>query len=330
MRDNISYMSGAAVPNVKEMIEAARFYMSTWQQGDLAFQAQLQEVLARHNQLLDKAQQVTGKDARNVVALISGSVLEPLLEELANDADEEVLQLGAELRDDVSQSLSVFTDHLRGSRAALSSLPLLEGKKDESRLAAQKQSLLAAQDLLAIEVEVEQEKLRSIVAVINALEAKELKLDLGNLVPTSEQLAAMSIPGGEAKVAMDTAAKAMEELEKILGNLLEGMRYSELQAQRRDINSKLQGLQADAKTNARAIADIEKNLQALQVLPDLLEHRQCWLEDSQKLVLALEAQVGRLRGCKVNTVQDIESLAGNFEELKAYYNSLLSQLNGAF
>ncbi|MGF6393190.1 alpha-xenorhabdolysin family binary toxin subunit B [Pseudomonas plecoglossicida] len=329
MNDNVSYLSGEKLPDVQAMNMAVSAFLGVFQKQQFAFQPTLHDLIKRHASLLDENQNNVRLGLKALLAQLSDEPLQLVLEGLEKGDDADLLSLAQELRDDVLTPLASVINCLKADSDGFSSLPTIDGSTERSHLEKNGTALQEEIGRLSKLVEDEQKKRATLSDAIKALEAKEVKLDLSGLVPTSEQLSALAVPGAEAKLALDAATKAMKDLEKMMGSLLEGMQYSELQERRREVIKRVADLEREVSDKSRQIKDIERQQTMLDVIPELLAYAAGWVSTVRAIIGSLEGQCARLKGASIADVQDVNKLNALFAEILNYNKSLLDLISKA-
>lgn len=329
MNDNVSYLSGGQMPDVHAMSTAVHAFLDAFQKQKLAFQPTLHDGVERHARLLDENQRKLKLGLQALLAQLSEAPLRFILDELETGDDGDLFSLAQELRDDVLKPLTQVITLLKADRDGFSALPALDASRERSRLEKTEKILREATGHLSQLLEDEQTKRAALSAAIEALEAKEVNLDLSGLVPTSDQLSALAVPGAEAKLALDAAIQAMKDLEKIMGSIIEGIRYSELQDCRREVTRRVADLEREISDKTRQIKEVEHQQKMLDVVPELLGYAAGWLSSVQAIIRSMEALFIKLKGSSASNVQGVKDLDAVFAEILNYGKGLLSLMNTA-
>lgn len=315
MNSNVSYITEVPVVELDAMVVAANAFLGVWQKRQLAFRTLLHDLVKRHVDALDSYKKVLKARALRSVASLEQSPFELMIEALAEDADPEILELAREQADDLKRELASLIVELDKGSKAFASVPELDERNDKARLGSQRASLENRCAQQTAQREADKEKLDKINAAVAALESRELQLDLSNLLPSAEQLSQLAVPGGKAKLALDAAMQAMQDLEKLAGLIQEGMRYAELKQQHRDLARALLEQEKALTSMQREMAEIDTQLEALAQVPVLMQHRSAWLSDAQKLRLVLQGFLTRLQRMPLHNVPDIKAVAQVFNQL---------------
>ena len=327
MNSNVSYIIEVPVVDLDATVLGANAFLEVWQKRKLAFQTLLHDLVKRHVDALALYQKALMANARRSVANLEQSPFELMIEALAEGADPEIIELARSQADDFKRELSNLIAELDKSSKAFASLPELDERNEKARLTGERKSLEDQCARHKAQSEADREKLDKIKAAVSALESKELQLDLSNLLPSAEQLSQLAAPGGQAKLALDTATQAMKDLEKVAGLIQEGMRYAELKEQQRKLADALLAQEQAFNSMQRKIAEIDNNLEALADVPVLMQHRSAVLSDAQKLLLVLNGISTRLQYMPIQSAPDIADVAQVFNQLLFVQQRMLEQVN---
>ncbi|MFJ4353614.1 alpha-xenorhabdolysin family binary toxin subunit B [Pseudomonas sp. NPDC089428] len=327
MNSNVSYITEIPVVDLDATVLGANAFLEVWQKRKLAFQTLLHDLVKRHVDALALYQKALMANARRSVANLEQSPFELMIEALAEGADPEIIELARSQADDFKRELSNLIAELDKSSKAFASLPELDERNEKTRLTGERKSLEDQCARHKAQSEADREKLDKIKAAVAALESKELQLDLSNLLPSAEQLSQLAAPGGQAKLALDTATQAMKDLEKVAGLIQEGMRYAELKEQQRKLADALLAQEQAFMSMQRKIAEIDNNLEALADVPVLMQHRSAVLSDAQKLLLVLNGISTRLQYMPIQSAPDIADVAQVFNQLLFVQQRMLEQVN---
>ncbi|MCE1116489.1 MULTISPECIES: alpha-xenorhabdolysin family binary toxin subunit B [Pseudomonas] len=330
MNDNVTYLQPSDAPQMEPILAANRAFTTAWQQGALKFAPVLQEGLERHMKLFDNCRRQLAGNAQRLVAELAGDPLADILDALGDDDGGELIGLAGETRDAVATLLGRLLAHLASERQALAALPALDGQGDQQRLLKQQQATSGTERQLTEEHGREAAKVESVLKAIATLEANGLQTRFGGVVPSLTDLQKLAAPGGEALVTAEVVTQAVEQLKVLLGDLIEGMRYEQLQRERRALQERLNGLARKLRELARARAELRSNLAALDDLPRLLELRAQWDSAINVLRLSLQARQTQIASHAMATASDVTSVVQAFAALLGFLRSLLEQDRRAF
>ncbi|BBH47780.1 alpha-xenorhabdolysin family binary toxin subunit B [Pseudomonas sp. KU43P] len=327
MTSNVSYLPNGKLPDVQAMNTAASEFLNAFQQQKFAFQPTLHDVIKRYAIFLDDNQSAVRVALKALLTQLSDDSLQLVIEGLQSGDDPDLLDVAHEMRDDVLNALAGVINCLKTGNDGFASLPTLDGRAEGSRLEKSEKGLHGDIAQLSKLLEDEKKKRAALSAAIEALEAKDVQLDLSGLVPTSEQLSALVVPGGEAKFALDAATKAMKDLEKMMGSILEGMRYSELQDCRREAIKREKDLERQVRDKSMELQEVEGQQKMLKVIPELLGYAASWTSCVQAIVRSQGKQSAELKGASVRSLEDIKKLDVVFAEVRTYNKGLLDLMS---
>lgn len=326
MNDKISVLpTRANPPELGNVLGATRGFTEAWQRGELKFQPVIHESLERHMKLFINCAEQMARNAQRVVAEISSEPLRDILDVLEEGDDEEMLAIAGEVAETVRSLLGTQVAHLGKEQQALGTLAALAWARDEQRLLKQQQDQASLHSQVSAEHDREKHNQATIEQAIATLEAHGLQTRFGGVVPSAQDLAKLAVPGGEAAAIADAVNKAVEQLQTLLGDAVEGMRYAQLQQERRAARERVAQL-------ARHVREIDQRqlvssaqLAALQTLPRLHEQRTEWDAGINAVRQALATFVPRIGSAAPSSVAQVQALDDIFKQLLAYQRKLLEQ-----
>ena len=325
MNDNVTYLQPAETPSIAPIVAADRAFSSAWQQGGLKFAPRLQEGLERYMRLIDGCRRRMAGNAQRLAAELTSDPLADIIDAMGAGDDLEFIGVAGETRDAVLRLLGKLSGNLASERHALAALPALDAAVDKQRLLKLQQNNTATRQQLAEEHVREASRAERMAKAIATLEANGLETRFGGVVPSLGDLQKLAAPGGEALVAAETLSKAVEELEVLLGDLIEGMRYAQLQRERRTVRERVTELASQLRQFDQAQLELSQKLAALDELPRLLELCQGWDGAISALCHSLESRQARIANQALANAGDIAALAQEFASLLAFIRTLLEQ-----
>lgn len=330
MNDNVIYMTPAQQPELDRILATAVAFLRAWQEGRLKPMPLLHEALERHARLMKETSENLQADAQSLESKLNINPLDDIIEALAGFEDEELWSMAQGEIQEVLSRLARQVSRLRAARTDLMALPVLDSTKDEARLSKLQTQLGIGQVELDAEIEVEKAKVEAVRAALQALEAIDVEVKFEGLVPTPEQLAALALPGGQAALLAEAATKALKDLEKIVGLLVSGQHYSQLQDERRRLADNLDSLGKQKLAQSKELTDCQQQLKALEGVPPLLTQRSEWDTAVNGLTLSLDTSLSELKGTTAKDVEGLQNIATQFNSLVAYQRSILDQIRNGF
>ncbi|MPS97362.1 MULTISPECIES: alpha-xenorhabdolysin family binary toxin subunit B [unclassified Pseudomonas] len=326
MNDNVHVLPMTAdAPELGKVLAATRSYTEVWQKGQLKFSTPLQENLERHMRLFTHCIDQTVRKAQRLTAELDNEALSDMLASLGSGHDSDVLAIAAEERDTVKSRLADQISHLGRELQALATLPLLVGTADQERLNKQQQNLVRTHAQLVEEHDREQQNKETVEKAIATLEANGLQTRFGGVVPSLDDLGKLAVPGGETVVTVEAVSKAVEQLQTLLGDVVEGMRYTQLQQERRNIGERVRKLAVQVRELVQRQATVTQRLAALEMLPMLQEQRTDWASGMTVVRQALGNFHTHLERAPIGDGEQLRVLNGLFKQLLTYQRQLLEQ-----
>lgn len=327
MTDTITFLRAQPeTPDLSKVIAATHAYTRMWQQGTFKFLPLLQESLERHMKLLLNCNQNMTRNALRVVAELRPQPLRDLLDMLEDEGDDpEILSIAQETLDGMLKKLSEQVSHLVAEQRALASLPIYDVSASRNRLTNAMQAQQSNHGQMTALLESEQQQLAALEQALATLEANGIETRFDGVVPSLEQLKTLAVPGGEAVAAAQAISKAVEELKTLIGDLVEGMRYSQLQSERRIKRSHVRDLRKQVDELARTVKQGQDNLNSLGAVPELEAHRGEWATGLNRVRAALEGFYAQFKHQRLQSGEHVRQIDASLQGLLAYEYELLNQ-----
>ncbi|MDR2305870.1 MAG: alpha-xenorhabdolysin family binary toxin subunit B [Paucimonas sp.] len=332
MNTNVIYLTAAVQqPELDPVLSAAAAFMLEWQRGHLKPLPTLYRSLERHAYQLNDASKEMMAAAQTSEAYLRTTNMGRIIQRAeVRGVTPSVISLVQSTINTVRSNLTIQTAELKSSLKHVSALPALDASRDQARLLQEQasvQTILAARNA---ELEVESAKLEAMQAALAALEAIDVEVKFDGMLPTPEQLAALALPGGQAAVLAEAAAKALKDLEKAIGQLIGNLNYGRLQDERRQQAGTVRTLKQEIAEAGQALRQCQLQLKALEIIPSLLEMRSGWMAAVNVLIVAMEGFGNRLSMAKPQDVEALRDIEAVFTALLAYQRSVIKQISDAF
>lgn len=326
MNDKISVLhTRANPPELGSVLGATRSFTEAWQRGELKFQPVIHESLERHMKLFINCAEVMARNAQRVVAEIANDPLRDILDALEDGDDEDVLAIAGEVANTVKSLLATQVAHLGKEQQALATLAAPAWSRDEQRLLKQQQDQANLHTQVSAEHDREKHSQSAIEQAIATLEAQGLQTRFGGVVPSAQDLAKLAVPGAEAAAMADAVNTAVEQLQTLLGDVVEGMRYAQLQQERRAARERVANLARQVRELDQRQQVVSAQLAALLTMPRLHEQRIEWDAGINVVRQALANFVPRIGTAAPSNVAQVQALDDTFKQLLAYQRQLLEQ-----
>ena len=330
MNDISVLPTSTQTPDYGKVLAATKRYTQTWQRETFKFIPLLHESLARHMQLFIACRQGLARNAQRLIAELRNDPLRDILDALGEGEPDELLSLAQETLQDVRTKLAAQLAHARGEHRALAGLPVYDTTADRSRIQADLGRGEVSQRQLAALLEQHQEQLDSLEAAIRVFEENGLQTRFEGVIPSTEQLAKLAAPGGEALLTAEAIGKAIERLETLFGDLAKGMRFSQLLEERAARARQIGEVRQNLRQLSQRKAEQANWLETLATLPALLELRSDWASGMDRICIALENFHDRLQARTLASDADVRALQNELRALLTYQAALMQQDRDAF
>lgn len=316
-------------PDLENILAAASTFLAVWQKGTFKFLPLLHESLERHSgRKLQFLEQLV-KNAETVAVAIRSERLDRMLEELLaeDDPQEQAFYLEECLTSlkAILSKLDIQVSQLRTAASSIASLPVFDPSKNRAsylqevdRLTSDKQRSDSTQsskvnDLAALD------------EAIAVLEANGIERLFEGSLPTVEQVQALVSQGAAPGMAVAAVEQAIVQVNKLLGAALEGMRYAQLQDQRRALQAMISELLSESHDIGQRINLVQGYLSALEEYPALLDRRNEWLAGMNRKFVKLMGVANELRGFNLSDVPSLQAVVQLLNALMAYQQQIVTQ-----
>jgi len=336
MSDNvIALHTDLKTPDMAKVLAAATAYSAFWERRTFDFLPLLHTSIERHYKGFLKYVEELAKNSEILAVGIKSESIETLLRDLQKamgDPDEAAFLL-EEIQASVGsigKKLDVVLAGVANATKSISSLPVYDPSSDRTNyLEAQQQlasGLRAQTDVLTSK----RNELAELEKAIEVFEANEVEKLFEGKLPTVEQVQAMAAAGATTAGAAIAVEQAVEVLNKLMGGIQQGMRYSQLQDQRRALREQVNERVAQQRVQEQRANQLQSYLKALSEYTPLIETRLEWLAEKNQIRVKLEAVRNQLRSLKLKSIESVQSLNNLLVALVAYVRHVVGEFKKAF
>lgn len=315
-------------PQVQTLQGINSAFMTAWQRQHYAFLPPLHQSLERHARFFIKSVEAFHLHAGHVSATISVNDLNEIIEnaEALDDPQDiaEYLQVGQDAVSSIKATLATQMKALRLVLTDIAALGVYDVSRDLSRYQAELAKLDKDQPARASELHALQAQLASLDESIKVLEAANLEALFKGSVPSSQQIrdtAAVIAAGG---ITVEAVENALKQIGELIGNALEGMRYSRILEQRRDMQKTVNELAASLVAIEQSKGQTQAYCDRLAEYSPLVAQREQWRVAFNQSVQQLGAVERQLNGFQVKTVASLLALQPLIGDLHAYSRKVLA------
>lgn len=315
-------------PQVQALQGINLAFMTVWQRQHYAFLPQLHQWLERHARFFIKSVEAFHRHAGHVSATINVNDLNEIIAnaEALDDPQDiaEYVEVGQDAISSIKATLATQMKALRLVLTDIAALGVYDVSRDLSRYQAELAKLDKDQPARASESHALQVQLASLDESIKVLEAANLEALFKGSVPSSQQIrdaAAMIAAGG---VTVEAVEHALKQIGELIGNVLEGMRYSRILEQRRDLQKTVNEAVAALKAMEQSQAQTQAYCDRLAEYPPLIAQREQWYAAFNQIVQQLGALERQLNGYQVNTLESLLAVQPLIGDLHAYSRKVLA------
>lgn len=317
-----------ADPQVQTLQGINTAYMTAWQRQHYAFLPALHQSLERHARFFIKSVEVFHLHAGRVSTSISAGNLNDIIENVEALDDPldiaEYLEVGEDALSSIKAALTTQLKALRLVLIDIAALGVYDVSRDLSRYQTELAKLDVDQPARASELHARETQLASLDESIKVLEAANVEALFMGSLPSSQQIkdaAAMIASGG---VSVEAVENALKQIGELIGNVLEGMRYSRILEQRRDLQKAVDELNTTLKNMEQSRRDTQACCDRLGDYPPLVAQRDQWRAGFNLIVQQLEPVERQLAGYQVKSVDALLAVQPLIGDLHTYSRKVLA------
>lgn len=314
-------------PQISLLQSIGATYLAVWHKQTYAFLPRLHEMLERQAKFFIRNVEGFRDNALLVRTKIESSGLSDIIENIKGLEDPEdvaeYLNAGEDVISSITTALSRKTGALKRVLIDVGALGVYDVSRDLTRYQDELAKLEKDQPARTRELEAHEGKLADLNASIKVLEAANLEALFAGSVPSSQQIkdaAAMIASGGVSVEAVENAIKQIGEL---IGNVLEGMRYSMILDQRRDLQKIISELNTTLREMDKKKGDTQNYCDRLGEYASLAEQREQWRAAFDKIVQQLVPVERQFAAYQITSLESLMAVQSSISDLHAFVRKVL-------
>ncbi|WP_442112483.1 alpha-xenorhabdolysin family binary toxin subunit B [Pseudomonas sp. NUPR-001] len=336
MNDNVAVLNTALQkPDMTKVLAAASAYAAFWEKNTFEFLPLLHTSIERHYKGFVKYFDDFSKLAGDLATSIKSERVEESLSALqgaAIDQDErdfyfEEVQRAAGV---IGKKLDVLLVSVEDSTTSIASLPVYDVERDRVNYAQTHERLNNALQLLDSTLASKRNELAELEKAIAVLEANGIESQFEGQLPSVEQIQGLVTQGATTAGAAIAIEQALEAVNKILGGLQDGLRYSQLQDQRRALQAHVQDMVVQQREQQQLERQARSNIEALEAYLPLVAMRAEWLAEKSKIYIQIKNERNKLGAISLNDVEHVQALIRLLLGLVEYAQHIVSVYREAF
>lgn len=315
-------------PQVQALQGISSAYMKAWQTQYYSFLPPLHELLERHARFFIKSVEAFHLHAGRISSTINAGSLSDIIENIEALDDPldiaEYLEVGQDALVSIAAALSKQVAALKNMFTDLNALGVYSVSRDLTRYQDVLARLGTDQPARTRELHAKEGQLAGLDESIKVLEAANVEALFKGNIPTSQQIkeaAAMIASGG---VTVEAVERALKQIGDLIGNVLEGMRYSGILEQRRALQKTVDDLNADLRAMEKLQCDTQSYCERLAEYSTLVTQRDEWRTLFNQIIEQLEPVLRQLAGYQVKTLVSLIEVHPLIEQLYAYARKVLA------
>ncbi len=336
MNDNVIALHTALQsPDMAKVLAAASAYSGFWERRTFDFLPLLHTSVERHYKGFLTYVEELAKNSEVLAVGIKSENIEILLKDLQasrGEPDEEEFFLEEIQRSagNIGKKLDVMLVGVESATKSIASLPVYDPNRDRTNYLEAQQQLASSLPALANMLTSKRNELAELEKALAVFEANGIEKQFEGKLPTVEQVQAMVATGATTAGAALAVEQAVEALNKLMGGIQEGMRYSQLQGQRRALRAQVNEMVAEQRERQQRANQLHSYLMALSEYAPLIEKRLEWLAEKNQIRVQLAAVRNQLSSLKLKGIESAQSLNKLLVALIAYVRHVVDEFKRAF
>lgn len=230
----------------------------------------------------------------------------------------------------IGKKLDVLLVSFEDSTTSIASLPVYDVERDRVNYAQTHERLNNALQLLDSTLASKRNELAELEKAIAVLEANGIESQFEGQLPSVEQIQGLVTQGATTAGAAIAIEQALEAVNKILGGLQDGLRYSQLQDQRRALQAHVQDMVVQQREQQQLERQARSNIEALEAYLPLVAMRAEWLAEKSKIYIQIKNERNKLGAISLNDVEHVQALIRLLLGLVEYAQHIVSVYREAF
>ena len=336
MNDNVIALHTALqTPDMAKVLAAASAYSGFWERRTFDFLPLLHTSVERHYKGFHRYVEELAKNSEILAVGIKSESIETLLRDLQKamgDPDEAAFLLEEIQRsaDNIVKKLDVMLSGVETATKSITSLPVYDANRDRTSYLEAQQQVASSLQALTNMLSSKRNELAALEKAIEVFEANGIEKLFEGKLPTIGQVQAMVATGATTAGAAVAIEQAVEALNKLMGGIQEGMRYSKLQEQRRALRAQVNEKVAEQREREQRANQLKSYLKSLSEYAPLIETRLEWLAEKNQIRVKLEIVRNQLRSLKLKGIESAQSLNKLLVALIAYLRHVVDEFKKAF
>ncbi|WP_191830919.1 alpha-xenorhabdolysin family binary toxin subunit B [Pseudomonas fluorescens] len=336
MNDNVIALHTALqTPDMAKVLAAASAYSGFWERRTFDFLPLLHTSIERHYKGFHRYVEELAKNSEILAVTIKSEDIEILLKDLqANmgepDEEEFLLEEIQRSTDNIVKKLDVMLSGVETATKSITSLPVYDANRDRTSYLEAQQQVASSLQALTNMLSSKRNELAALEKAIEVFEANGIEKLFEGKLPTIGQVQAMVATGATTAGAAVAIEQAAEALNKLMGGIQEGMRYSKLQEQRRALRAQVNEKVVEQREREQRANQLKSYLKSLSEYAPLIETRLEWLAEKNQIRVKLEIVRNQLRSLKLKGIESAHSLNKLLMALIAYLRHVVDEFKKAF
>ena len=336
MNDNVIALHTALqTPDMAKVLAAASAYSGFWERRTFDFLPLLHTSIERHYKGFHRYVEELAKNSEILAVTIKSEDIEILLKDLQTnmgepDEEEFLLEEIQRSADNIVKKLDVMLSGVETATKSIASLPVYDANRDRTSYLEAQQQVASSLQALTNMLSSKRNELAALEKAIEVFEANGIEKLFEGKLPTIGQVQAMVATGATTAGAAVAIEQAVEALNKLMGGIQEGMRYSKLQEQRRALRAQVNEKVAEQREREQRANQLKSYLKSLSEYAPLIETRLEWLAEKNQIRVKLEIVRNQLRSLKLKGIESAQSLNKLLVALIAYLRHVVDEFKKAF
>lgn len=330
MDENTTVLPAQENPQLDQVMGTVNIYMQAWMRGRFAFLPMLHESVGRHAEFFREYTDGLLRCSKRVTAELNNTGLDTIAIGLsgagATPEDRALyLELFATVLGKAIKKLQDQVLYLAAVPRELKGVPQPDPASATQQytreMAAQVGELNTSRKALAAK----REALQLLQSAIAILEANSIEALFNGLLPSSAELKAAQRIITTQKIDLEAVELALERVRKVLGGVLDGVRYARLADERRLLHSRIDELESSIGRGTRRQVELQHYLEVLAGYPALTAHRGRWEQQMLTIRQHLDTHLVSVKKIDTQKPQNVLVAITLLKQLADYQRLMLKQ-----
>lgn len=330
MDENTTVLPAQENPQLDQVMGTVNIYMQAWMRGRFAFLPMLHESVGRHAEFFREYTDGLLRCSKRVTAELNNTGLDTIAIGLsgagATPEDRALyLELFATVLGKAIKKLQDQVLYLAAVPRELKGVPQPDPASATQQYTREMAAQVGELDTSRKALAAKRDALQLLQSAIATLEANSIEALFNGLLPSSAELKAAQRIITTQKIDLEAVELALERVRKVLGGVLDGVRYARLADERRLLHSRIDELEDSINRGARRQLELQHYLEVLAGYPALTAHRGRWEQQMLTIRQHLDTHLVSVKKIDTQKPQNVLVAITLLKQLADYQRLMLKQ-----